>query len=77
MVARKRGNFLNLLQEEGVPRKGGSLRKGGVPTLEETMQGKSSWEEKKKKLGKIILVKLSHLENIVRHNGFTIIFSIN
>ena len=42
MVARKRGNFLNLLQEEGVPRKGGSLRKGGVPTLEETMQGKSS-----------------------------------
>ena len=77
MVARKRGNFLNLLQEEGVPRKGGSLRKGGVPTLEETMQGKSSWEEKKKKLGKIILVKLSHLENIVRHNSFTIIFSIN
>ena len=38
----KEGNFLNLLQEEGVPRKGGSLRKGGVPTLEETMQGKSS-----------------------------------
>ena len=35
----REGNFLNLLQKEGVPRKGGggSLRKGGVPTLEETM----------------------------------------
>ena len=33
------GNFLNLHQKEGVPRKGGrSLRKGGGdPTLEETM----------------------------------------
>ena len=31
------GNFFNLLQK-GVTRKGGgSLRKGGVPTLEETM----------------------------------------
>ena len=32
--------FFNLLQKEGVPRKeggGGSLRKEGVPTLEETM----------------------------------------
>ena len=32
------GNFLNLLQKEGVPRKGGSpQKKGGVPTLEESM----------------------------------------
>ena len=50
MSLRKRGNFLNLLQNEGVPRKypenppfseGGSLRKkggGGGPTLEETME---------------------------------------
>ena len=32
-------NFLNLLQKEGLPRKGGgggSIRKGGFPTLEET-----------------------------------------
>ena len=33
------GNFLNLLQKEGIPRKGGaSSGKGGVPTLEETME---------------------------------------
>ena len=33
------GNFLNLLKKEGVPRKGGSFRKGGViQTLEETMK---------------------------------------
>ena len=34
------GNFLNLLQKEGVPRKGEFPQKkggGGVPTLEETM----------------------------------------
>ena len=31
------GNFLNLLQKEGYPERGGSLRKVGVPTLEETM----------------------------------------
>ena len=34
------GNFFNLLPKEGVPPKkggGGSLRKGEVPTLEETM----------------------------------------
>ena len=31
--------FFNFLQKEGVPRtgEGGSLSKGGVPTLEETM----------------------------------------
>ena len=32
MALRKRGDFFNLLQKEG-----GSLRKGVVPTLEETM----------------------------------------
>ena len=32
------GNFLNLLQKEGGTQKGrGSLRKGGVPTLEESL----------------------------------------
>ena len=31
------GNFLNLLQKDGYPERGGSLRKVGVPTLEETM----------------------------------------
>ena len=33
------GNFYNLLQEEGVPRKGGGgfLQKKGVPALEETV----------------------------------------
>ena len=32
------GNSFNLLQKEGVPKKGGSLRKrGGILTLEETM----------------------------------------
>ena len=42
MAPRKRVFFFfNLLQKEGVPRKGveGSLRKGWVPTLEETMGG--------------------------------------
>ena len=33
------GNFLNLLQKEGVPRKGaGCLKKGGVPNLEESTE---------------------------------------
>ena len=38
-LSERGGNFFNLLQKEGVPRKGGGfLRKGGgVPTLEETM----------------------------------------
>ena len=31
------GNFLNLHQKEGVPRKGGFPQKRGVPTLDETM----------------------------------------
>ena len=35
---KERGDVLNLLQKEGVTRTGGgSLRKGVVPTLEETM----------------------------------------
>ena len=38
---KEEGNFLNLLQKDGGTQKeeegGGSLRKGGVPTLEETM----------------------------------------
>ena len=37
MAVRKGGNFLNLLQKEGVPRKGRLPQKRGVPTLEETM----------------------------------------
>ena len=36
------GNFLNLLQKEGVPRKGGFPLKRGVPTLEETMDSSLS-----------------------------------
>ena len=39
-LSERRGNFLNLLQKEGLPRTGGSLGResgGGVPTLEETM----------------------------------------
>ena len=39
-LSERRGNYLNLLQKEGVfPERGGaveSLRKGRVPTLEET-----------------------------------------
>lgn len=34
---KERDDFLNLLQNEGAPRKGVSLRKRRVPTLEETM----------------------------------------
>ena len=42
MAVRKRGVTLNLLQKEGsnfkfASERGGSLRKGGAPTLEETM----------------------------------------
>ena len=42
MALRKRGGgggvtFLNLLQKEGVPRKGGFPQKRGVLTLEKTM----------------------------------------
>ena len=42
-LSERRGNFLNLLQKEGVPRKsvlcggGGFSQKRGAPTLEETM----------------------------------------
>ena len=38
-LSKRGGNFLNLLQKEGGTQKGGggSLRKAGVPTLEETM----------------------------------------
>ena len=33
-------NFANLLQKDGVSKKGGSLRKGEVPNMEETMNTK-------------------------------------
>ena len=39
-ISERGGKILNLLQKLGLPRTGGSLRKGGgggVPTLEETM----------------------------------------
>ena len=38
-LSERGGNFFDLPQKEGVPRKWGSLRKGGVPTLEEAMYG--------------------------------------
>ena len=38
-MALRKANFLNLLQKEGDTQKGGSsLRKGGVPTLKETIK---------------------------------------
>ena len=33
-------NFVNLLQKDGVSKEGGSLRKGEVPNMQETMNTK-------------------------------------
>ena len=43
-LSEKEGNFLNFLQKEGgYPKRGDFLRKGGVPTLEETMNVQESF----------------------------------